>query len=173
VRIAGGTASVDLTRAFGSGGGSLSMAARLAQVTYTLTQFPTVRRVVYLLDGRRITALGGEGVSVATPQTRALYERARSDSLEGGLLGPVFVDRPARGAAFTRFLRVEGSATRTFTVTVANWDGLILAQRTVRNTSGRRVAFSLPFTVDRGLYARGALIVKVARGETFELPLGR
>jgi hypothetical protein len=173
VRIDDGTATVDLSGRFASGGGSLSMAARLAQVTYTLTQFPSVRRVVYRLDGKRITALGGEGLDVSRPQTRALYETARPGSLEGGLLGPVFVDRPARGSPYARLLRVEGSATRTFTLTVVDWDGRIVAGRTVRVAGGRRARFGVRFALPRSLYPRGALIVRIARGETFELALGR
>ena len=45
--IADGTATVDLTSTFGSGGGSLSMQERVAQVVYTLTGFPSVQRVVF------------------------------------------------------------------------------------------------------------------------------
>lgn len=69
--IAGGTATVDLTGRFESGGGSLSMTARVAQVVFTLTRFPNVDRVVFELDGTRVTALGGEGVDLSTPRTRA------------------------------------------------------------------------------------------------------
>jgi hypothetical protein len=173
VRIARGTATVDLSRAFASGGGSLSMAARLAQVTFTLTQFPTVLRVVYLMEGTRLTTLGGEGLLLDRPQTRAIYDQAGADTLEGGLLGPVFVERPAHGAPFTRVLRVEGSATRTFTLTLVDWDGLIVAERTVPSPTGRRRQFSVPLTVEPGAYPRGALIVRSGAGEPFEIPLGR
>ena len=50
-RSTAGIATVNLSRAFASGGGSLSMFGRLAQLTYTLTQFPTVQGVILELDG--------------------------------------------------------------------------------------------------------------------------
>ena len=43
VTIADGTARVDLSSQFASGGGSLSMQLRVAQVVFTLTQFDTRR----------------------------------------------------------------------------------------------------------------------------------
>jgi propanol-preferring alcohol dehydrogenase len=171
VRIAAGTASVDLTRAYASGGGSLSMAARLAQVTYTLTQFPTVRRVLYFLDGRRITTLGGEGLLVDRPQTRSQYERARPDSLEGGLLGPVFVDRPAVGSVPLRRLRVEGSARRAFTVSVLSAAGARLGYRAVAAPpGGARLRFALTFEPRRVPFG-GAILVRPRSGASFRIPL--
>ena len=46
------------------------MQTRLAQVVYTLTQFPTVDGVVFSLDGEPIDVLGGEGSS-STTRSRA------------------------------------------------------------------------------------------------------
>jgi hypothetical protein len=57
-----GLATVDLSREFEAGGGSFSMFARLAQVVYTLTQFPTVDRVAFRLDGEPVTTFSGEGI---------------------------------------------------------------------------------------------------------------
>jgi germination protein M len=72
--ISDGVATVDLSGEFGSGGGSASMLARLAQVVYTLTQFPSVEGVSFELDGVPAETLGGEGVVLDHPQTRADYE---------------------------------------------------------------------------------------------------
>ena len=68
-----GVATVDLTSEFESGGGSASMNMRIAQVVYTLTQFPTVKGVLFELDGQRVDVLGGEGVIVDEPVTRKNY----------------------------------------------------------------------------------------------------
>ncbi len=72
--IGGGTATIDLSSEYQSGGGSLSMTMRLAQVVYTLTQFPTVKRVVLRLDGVPVTVFSGEGIVLDRPQTRHDYQ---------------------------------------------------------------------------------------------------
>ncbi len=72
--VAGGTATVDVSSAFSSGGGSLSMQARLAQLVYTVTQFPTVERMVLRVDGKDVLWLGGEGIDTSKPLTRADFE---------------------------------------------------------------------------------------------------
>jgi germination protein M len=72
--ITGGTATIDLSSEYQSGGGSLSMTMRLAQVVYTLTQFPTVKRVALRLDGAPVTVFSGEGIVLDRPQTRHDYE---------------------------------------------------------------------------------------------------
>ncbi|MDX6494359.1 MAG: hypothetical protein QOE17_345 [Gaiellales bacterium] len=74
LNIAGGTATIDLSSEYQSGGGSLSMTMRLAQVVYTLTQFPTVQRVALRLDGEPVTVFSGEGIVLDRPQTRHDYE---------------------------------------------------------------------------------------------------
>lgn len=62
VDVADGRATVDLSGEFASGGGSLSMQLRVAQVVLTLTSFDTIERVSIRLDGRNVEAIGGEGV---------------------------------------------------------------------------------------------------------------
>ena len=50
------------------------MRLRVAQVVYTLTQFPTIQRVAFALDGTPVEAIGGEGVVVWPPVGRAAFQ---------------------------------------------------------------------------------------------------
>lgn len=74
VDAASQTATVDLSGDFESGGGSLSMSLRLAQMVYTLTQFDGIRKVQFSLDGTPVTVFGGEGIILDHPVGRADYE---------------------------------------------------------------------------------------------------
>ncbi len=73
VNIADGMATVDLTRDFESGGGTTSMTARLAQLVYTVTQFPTVDAVELLLDGEPVEVFSAEGIVIDGPLTRDAF----------------------------------------------------------------------------------------------------
>ena len=101
VSIAGGIATVDLSGAFTTGGGSLSMTSRLAQVTFTLTQFPTVRGVAFRVDGKVTTVFGGEGIVVDHVATRASFE---------SVTPAILVESPGRGSTVHSPLRLSGSA---------------------------------------------------------------
>jgi len=70
VTINGGLATVDLGVSFAQGGGSTSMLARVWQVVYTATQFPEVASVQFLIGGRRVDTLGGEGLMIGAPLRR-------------------------------------------------------------------------------------------------------
>ncbi len=83
--IADGLATVDLSREFEAGGGTFSMTGRLAQVVYTVTQFPTVDRVEFRLDGRPVSVFSGEGIMLDEPVDRSDYR---------DLLRPGFDDTP-------------------------------------------------------------------------------
>lgn len=101
VNIKNGVARVDLTSEFASGGGSLSMMARVAQVVYTATQFPTIKSVTFSLDGKPITELGGEGIVVATPQSRADWVEFEP---------PIFVESPGVGSILSSPFVLRGTA---------------------------------------------------------------
>lgn len=130
VTIADKVATVDLSGTFASGGGSLSMTARLAQVTYTLTQFPTVSGVLFRLDGKPVTVFGGEGIMLDGPATRASFE---------SVTPAILVESPAPGSRVTSPLRVWGTSNvfeAVFQVEIADASGRVLAAQTVHATSG-------------------------------------
>ena len=101
LNIEDGLATVDLSSEFESGGGSLSMQMRLAQVVFTLTQFPTVDRVEFRLDGEPVDVFSGEGIVLDEPVDRSDYE---------DLMPAILVDQPTPGARISSPVTVSGSA---------------------------------------------------------------
>src|SRR5438445_13002908 len=99
--IANGVATVDLSSEFGAGGGVASETILLAQVVYTITQFPTVRSVKFRLDGRPVTVFTGDGIVLDHSVTRQDYE---------GLLPPIVVEAPVAGARVASPIAVAGTA---------------------------------------------------------------
>jgi spore germination protein GerM len=97
--IKNGLATVDLSKEYESGGGTFSMGARLAQVVYTLTRFPTVERVTFKLDGEPVTVFSGEGLVLDRPVTRENYV---------DYLPTIFIDSPAWGASVKSPFEVRG-----------------------------------------------------------------
>ena len=95
-------ATVDLSGEYASGGGSLSMMTRVAQVVYTLTQFDTIRAVRFHLDGKPVEVIGGEGILVDSPQRRADWEDFEP---------VIFVERPGVGATISSPVVIQGRAT--------------------------------------------------------------
>ncbi|MGZ8437762.1 MAG: GerMN domain-containing protein [Candidatus Limnocylindrales bacterium] len=145
--VDGGVASIDLSREYESGGGSLSMFVRLGQVVYTLTQFPEITAVAFRIEGQRVTVFSGEGIALDRPQTRA-------DS--AGVLPAIFVDQPAYGGAIANPGRISGTADvfeAQFRVTLLDAAGTTIADMPVMAAcgSGCRGAFdvTVPYRVDR------------------------
>ena len=99
VRISAGIATVDLSSSFESAASPSAMPLRIAQVVYTLTQFPTVTGVRFAIDGQGVTVVGG--VPVQSPQTRAMYS---------GYLPAITVRSPVIGARVTSPVTVSGTA---------------------------------------------------------------
>jgi hypothetical protein len=145
--IKGGVATVDLSTEFDSGGGSASMQYRLAQIVYTLTQYSTVRSVVFQIEGLTVTVFGSDGIVLDGPVGRADY----TDQLPA-----IFVDRPAYGAALSNPGDVRGSADvfeATFRVAILDGSGASIADRQVTASCGTgcrgTFAVSLPYTVTK------------------------
>ena len=101
LRIEDGIAYVDLTSEFESGGGTLSMQMRLAQVVYTLAQFPTVEGVLFSLDGEQVDVIGGEGIVVDQPLRRRDFRE---------LVPAILVTSPALGQTVGNPVVIRGSA---------------------------------------------------------------
>ena len=130
ISIKSGVATVDLSTEYDSGGGSASMQYRLAQVVYTLTQFSTVRSVVFQIEGETVTVFGSEGIVLDGPVGRAQYY----DQLPA-----MFVDRPAFGAALVNPGHVSGNADvfeATFRVAILDATGKSLVDQQVMAACG-------------------------------------
>ena len=145
VTVANGVATVDLSAEFLSGGGTLSVRARLAQVVYTLTQFPTVDAVTFRIEGQETTVFGGGGVVIPSPVSRDEFE---------DLTPAILLDSPAQGATVTSPVRLLGTANTfeaTFRIAIFDAAGNLLADQfaTATSGSGTRGSFdvSVPFTV--------------------------
>jgi hypothetical protein len=148
--IDGGVATVDLSNEFESGGGSASVLTRLGQMVYTLTQFPTVKSVVFQIEGETKTVFSGEGVVLDKPTNRADYY---------DLLPDIWVDRPAFNAAIGNPAHVTGNSNvfeATFRIAIIDASGKVLADEMVMATCGTgcRGTFdeTIPYTVSKGQY---------------------
>ncbi len=156
VSIADGTATVDLSSEYESGGGTLSMQMRVAQVVYTLTQFDTVERVAFMIDGAPVEAIGGEGIMVAPPVTR--------EDFADNTLPAILVESPTPWQEVSSPMRVRGMSNTfeaTFLYEIVDPSGRIVAEGFVTATSGSGVwgtfDVTLPFEIERE--GVGSLIV--------------
>ena len=101
VSLDGSTAVVGLSDEFASGGGSFSMIARLAQLTFTLTALEGVDAVLLVEDGEPVEVFSSEGVVLDGPMVRDDF---------GDLVPGILVDTPAAGAVVELPLVISGTA---------------------------------------------------------------
>ncbi len=152
--IEGGVAGVSLSEDFGSGGGSLSMTSRVAEVVYTLTRYATVRSVQFFVDGAPVEALGGEGLMLTAPQRRADWREFEP---------PIFVESPGVGALVTSPFTLTGTASvfeGSFTARLVDSSGRRIVSTSIQASQGApgrgRFAQEIGFSTSA---ARGTLIV--------------
>lgn len=141
IALNGSVATVDLSKEYESGGGTLSMTARLGQVVYTLTQFPTVDSVLFKLDGKPVEVFSGEGLILDHPVTRADYEYVTA---------PIHVESPAYGDTVKSPLRVYGTSNvfeATSQLRIVDSAGKKLAEVVVTATSGTGTRGTFDVTV--------------------------
>ena len=148
--IKDGIATVDLSSEYESGGGSASVLTRLGQVVYTLTQFPSVKAVVFQIEGQTKSVFSSEGVVLDGPVGRSDYVQ---------LLPAIWVDRPAYGAAIGNPAKVTGSADvfeATFRISILDGSGKVVADQQVMATCGTgcRGTFdtTIAYTVSKAQY---------------------
>jgi germination protein M len=114
LQISDGIATVNLSSEFQAGGDALSVKQRVAQVVYTLTQFPTVRGVRFEFDG-------------VPPKTVFIGSFERADYTD--MLPAIFVDGPVWGGQLGNPARVMGISNvfeATFRIAILNSSGTVL-----------------------------------------------
>ena len=155
--VANGVATADLSQEFESGGGSLSARLRLAQLVYTLTEFPTVTGVALEIEGTPATTFSSEGIVIDAPMTRADFE---------DLVAPIVVEAPEAGQNVTSPVTVSGTANvfeATVSMRIIGPDNEVIAETFATATCG---------TGCRGTYRKNIpfQVVEVTEGfiEVFE-----
>jgi len=73
VRVEGNDIFLNFSSEFTQGGGSTAMMSRIAQVLYTATSQNPGARVWISVEGRALEVLGGEGLMIGQPLTRASF----------------------------------------------------------------------------------------------------
>jgi hypothetical protein len=141
--VANGTATVDLSAEYAASATPAAAWMRLGQLTYTLTQFGSVDRVVLRVGGRAVSSLAG--VAVPQPMTRSNFRS----------LQPVItVWNPQIGSTLTGGVRVSGDA-EVFAghlhVQILSQAGITVATRSITTTCtlGCRGGYTVlvPFSV--------------------------
>ena len=155
IAIHNGVATVDLTSEFQDGAGSRSMQMRLGQVVYTLTQFPTVQKVRFRLDGTPVNVFSSEGIVLDHPVGRPDY----SD-----LLPAITVAKPASDSSVTSPVTVAGTANvfeANVSVEVLNANGDVVGKTftTASCGTGCRGTYSVPVSFKVAKTQSGTIVV--------------
>lgn len=142
ISLHNGVATIDFTSEYATGGGALSMQDRLGQVVYTLTGFPTIKRVLFRLDGAPVHVFSSEGIVLDHAVSRSDYVN---------LLPPITVTEPTRGELVTSPATVSGEANvfeANVSIEVLDAHGRVVGKAVTLATCGTgcRGTFSTPVT---------------------------
>lgn len=164
--INNGVATVDLSEEFESGGSSLSVRGRLAQLVFTLTRFSTVNSVILQIEGETVETFSSEGLIIDGPLTREDF----LDPVGSDLVPSILVENPVYGGEAGNPLRLTGVANvfeANFMVALVDNHGLILYESHVTASCGTgcwgTFDVTIPYTVDARQL--GAVIVWVASAQ--------
>jgi hypothetical protein len=155
IAIHNGVATVDLTSEFQDGAGSRSMQMRLGQVVYTLTQFPTVQKVRFRLDGTPVNVFSSEGIVLDHPVGRNDY---------ADLLPAITVAKPASDSSVASPVTVAGTANvfeANVTVEILNANGDVVGKTftTASCGTGCRGTYSVPVSFEVAKAQSGTIVV--------------
>lgn len=151
LRIKDDLATVDLSDSFQSGGGSLSMTLRVAQVVATLTAISGVELVAFRIDGEPVEAVGGEGMIVDPPRSRTDIERE---------LPTILLEDPAPGDCIA-----DGYAGDPGTLHVGGSANVFEAVLFAELRRGGRVLESTRIEAESGTGTRGAFEAQLPTDE--------
>jgi germination protein M len=159
-------ATVDLSSQFQAGGGSTALQLRLAQVVYTLTQFPTVEKVRFELDGSPVDVLTNQGVVADRPVARKDYGDPDCAGVPASKQGFIVVNAPRNGAHVTSGFTVRGCSSAfegTLSWDLKTKDGVELASGHTQGGSLEPGRFAFPVRYELASSQAGVL-------EVFEPP---
>lgn len=120
-------ATIDLSEKFTTGEEE-TIQAQVAQVVYTLTQFPTIEKVSFQINGQDIDNFGD--VDLSQPVGRADFEEATP---------LIFLESPAPFDEVSSPLQIIGTANTfeaVFQADIIDEDGNVLVHKTMMATSG-------------------------------------
>lgn len=140
ISIASGVATIDLNHAFARPGPRKRVRMRLAQLTFTATQFATIRAVRLHIAGHAVSSIGA--VAVPNPMRRSDFPR---------LLPAIVVHSPLIGETVPSHVRVTGTSNVFEAAMVVK----------VFNAAGHRIARKF-FTASCGTGCRGHYAVSIS-----------
>ncbi len=136
----GQVANVNLSSDFAPGV-RLTLSPQVAEVVYTLTQFPTIKLVRFLIEGRKTEVL-----AETTGTTYALLGR----QVLASYVPRIFLESPGFGEQVPSPIVIEGSALGSVLATLVDADGKLLARRLLVDRAETRRHFTvfLKYRVD-------------------------
>lgn len=158
LNISNRLATIDLDGDFVAPGSPHSLRMRVAQVVYTLTQFPTVDQVSFRVAGQPLESLGGVDLSQPVGRPGGVDEPFEA------LTPAIFVESPAFFDEISSPVRLRGTANvfeATFVFEIRDQNGNVLAEDFVTASAGTgtRGTFDVTVPYDQPATRGGTIVV--------------